>query len=52
MKNRTLRMIPGPIEFEPAVLSALGAPTGHVAVASPNVVFTPFLLAPNPNAGA
>jgi alanine-glyoxylate transaminase / serine-glyoxylate transaminase / serine-pyruvate transaminase len=32
MKNRTLLMIPGPIEFEPAVLSALGAPTtGHLA---------------------
>ncbi len=32
MKNRTLLMIPGPIEFEPAVLAALGAPTtGHVA---------------------
>ena len=32
MKNRTLLMIPGPIEFEPAVLSALGAPTmSHVA---------------------
>ena len=27
MKNRTLLMIPGPIEFEPAVLSALGEPT-------------------------
>ncbi len=27
MKDRTLLMIPGPIEFEPAVLSALGAPT-------------------------
>ena len=25
MKNRTLLMIPGPIEFEPAVLAALGA---------------------------
>jgi alanine-glyoxylate transaminase/serine-glyoxylate transaminase/serine-pyruvate transaminase len=32
MKNRTLLMIPGPVEFEPAVLSALGAPTpSHVA---------------------
>jgi alanine-glyoxylate transaminase / serine-glyoxylate transaminase / serine-pyruvate transaminase len=32
MKNRTLLMIHGPIEFEPAVLAALGAPTtGHVA---------------------
>jgi alanine-glyoxylate transaminase/serine-glyoxylate transaminase/serine-pyruvate transaminase len=32
MKDRTLLMIPGPIEFEPAVLSALGAPTAsHVA---------------------
>ncbi len=32
MKNRTLLMIPGPIEFDPAVLSALGAPTtGHLA---------------------
>jgi len=32
MKNRSLLMIPGPIEFEPAVLSALGAPTtSHVA---------------------
>ncbi len=32
MKNRNLLMIPGPIEFEPAVLSALGAPTtGHLA---------------------
>ncbi len=31
MKDRTLLMIPGPIEFEPAVLSALGAPTtSHV----------------------
>ena len=25
MKDRTLLMIPGPIEFEPAVLAALGA---------------------------
>ncbi len=32
MKNRTLLMIPGPIEFEPAVLAAMGAPTtSHVA---------------------
>ena len=32
MKDRTLLMIPGPIEFEPAVLAALGAPTAsHVA---------------------
>ena len=32
MKNRNLLMIPGPIEFEPAVLAALGAPTtSHVA---------------------
>ena len=32
MKDRTLLMIPGPIEFEPAVLSALGAPTtSHTA---------------------
>ena len=32
MKGRTLLMIPGPIEFEPAVLAALGAPTtSHVA---------------------
>src|SRR5512141_1214953 len=32
MKGRRLLMIPGPIEFEPAVLSALGAPTpSHVA---------------------
>ncbi len=31
MKDRTLLMIPGPIEFEPAVLKALGAPsTSHV----------------------
>ncbi|HUU06339.1 MAG TPA: alanine--glyoxylate aminotransferase family protein [Patescibacteria group bacterium] len=31
MKDRTLLMIPGPIEFEPEVLSALGAPTAsHV----------------------
>jgi len=27
MKNRSLLMIPGPIEFDPAVLTALGAPT-------------------------
>ena len=32
MKDRSLLMIPGPIEFEPAVLQALGAPTtSHVA---------------------
>lgn len=32
MKDRTLLMIPGPVEFEPAVLSALGAPTtSHLA---------------------
>jgi len=32
MKGRKLLMIPGPIEFEPAVLRALGAPTtSHVA---------------------
>ena len=32
MKDRTLLMIPGPIEFEPEVLAALGAPTAsHVA---------------------
>lgn len=32
MKGRKLLMIPGPIEFEPEVLSALGAPTtSHVA---------------------
>jgi alanine-glyoxylate transaminase/serine-glyoxylate transaminase/serine-pyruvate transaminase len=32
MKNRTLLMIPGPIEFDPEVLAALGAPTtSHVA---------------------
>lgn len=32
MKNRDLLMIPGPIEFEPEVLRALGAPTvSHVA---------------------
>ncbi len=32
MKDRTLLMIPGPIEFEPAVLSALAAPTtSHIA---------------------
>jgi alanine-glyoxylate transaminase/serine-glyoxylate transaminase/serine-pyruvate transaminase len=36
MKNRTLLMIPGPIEFDPAVLSAMGAPTtSHLA---PNFV--------------
>ncbi len=32
MKNRKLLMIPGPVEFEPSVLQALGAPTSsHVA---------------------
>ncbi len=32
MKGRKLLMIPGPIEFEPAVLSAMGAPTtSHIA---------------------
>jgi alanine-glyoxylate transaminase/serine-glyoxylate transaminase/serine-pyruvate transaminase len=32
MKNRTLLMIPGPVEFEPAVLSAMGEPTtSHLA---------------------
>ena len=32
MKDRTLLMIPGPVEFEPDVLQALGAPTtSHVA---------------------
>ena len=32
MKDRTLLMIPGPIEFEPAVMAALAAPTtSHVA---------------------
>jgi alanine-glyoxylate transaminase/serine-glyoxylate transaminase/serine-pyruvate transaminase len=32
MKDRTLLMIPGPIEFEPQVLAALGAPTtSHLA---------------------
>ena len=32
MKNRTLLMIPGPIEFDAAVLAAMGAPTtSHVA---------------------
>jgi len=34
VKERTLLMIPGPIEFEPAVLQALGAPTtSHVSPA-------------------
>lgn len=34
MKKRTLLMIPGPIEFEPAVLAALGEPTtSHLAPA-------------------
>ena len=38
MKNRTLLMIPGPIEFEPAVLAALGVPTtSHV---SPDFIAT------------
>ncbi len=33
MKNRDLLMIPGPIEFEPAVLAEMGAPTtSHLAV--------------------
>jgi alanine-glyoxylate transaminase/serine-glyoxylate transaminase/serine-pyruvate transaminase len=32
MKNRTLLMIPGPIEFEPKVLAAMGEPTAsHLA---------------------
>jgi alanine-glyoxylate transaminase/serine-glyoxylate transaminase/serine-pyruvate transaminase len=32
MKNRTLLMIPGPIEFEPKVLAAMGQPTtSHLA---------------------
>jgi alanine-glyoxylate transaminase/serine-glyoxylate transaminase/serine-pyruvate transaminase len=31
MKDRTLLMIPGPIEFEPGVLQALGAPTASHA---------------------
>lgn len=32
MKGRKLLMIPGPIEFEPAVLEAMGAPTtSHIA---------------------
>lgn len=36
MKNRSLLMIPGPIEFDPAVLSEMGAPTAsHLA---PNFV--------------
>src|SRR5512137_1321301 len=34
MKNRTLLMIPGPVEFEPSVLSAMGEPTtSHLAPA-------------------
>lgn len=38
MKNRTLLMIPGPIEFEPAVMAAMGAPTtSHLA---PNFIET------------
>lgn len=33
MKNRSLLMIPGPVEFEPAVLAAMGEPTtSHLAV--------------------
>lgn len=32
MKNRTLLMIPGPVEFEPAVMDAMGEPTtSHLA---------------------
>ena len=32
VKNRNLLMIPGPIEFEPAVLAEMGAPTtSHLA---------------------
>ncbi len=32
MKNRTLLMIPGPVEFEPSVLAAMGEPTtSHLA---------------------
>jgi len=34
MKNRTLLMIPGPIEFEPSVMAAMGEPTtSHLAPA-------------------
>lgn len=34
MKNRTLLMIPGPVEFEPVVLAAMGEPTtSHLAPA-------------------
>jgi alanine-glyoxylate transaminase/serine-glyoxylate transaminase/serine-pyruvate transaminase len=34
MKNRSLLMIPGPVEFEPAVLDAMGEPTtSHLAPA-------------------
>jgi alanine-glyoxylate transaminase/serine-glyoxylate transaminase/serine-pyruvate transaminase len=34
MKNRTLLMIPGPVEFEPAVMAAMGEPTtSHLAPA-------------------
>lgn len=34
MKNRTLLMIPGPVEFEPIVLAAMGEPTtSHLAPA-------------------
>jgi alanine-glyoxylate transaminase / serine-glyoxylate transaminase / serine-pyruvate transaminase len=33
MKNRTLLMIPGPVEFEPAVMAAMGEPTtSHLAM--------------------
>ncbi len=32
MKNRTLLMIPGPVEFEPVVMAAMGEPTtSHLA---------------------
>ena len=38
MKNRKLLMIPGPIEFEPSVLRAMGeVTTSHVA---PNFIET------------
>ncbi len=34
MKNRTLLMIPGPVEFEPTVMAAMGEPTtSHLAPA-------------------
>jgi alanine-glyoxylate transaminase / serine-glyoxylate transaminase / serine-pyruvate transaminase len=34
MKNRTLLMIPGPVEFEPVVMAAMGEPTtSHLAPA-------------------